>query len=66
MVTNGEVQYQAPKITQRSIGRYLSAAVISEAVQVQKPDPRMCAHALAAVDCPSVHTWFTGDYPIQT
>jgi len=37
IVTNGEVRFQAPKVTQLSIGRYLSTVVISEAVQVQKP-----------------------------
>jgi len=59
------VQFQAPKITQLSIGRYLSTVVISEAVQVQKPDPRIFAHALAAIGCAAVHTWFVGDHPIN-
>jgi len=65
IVTNGEVRFQAPKITQLSIGRYLSTVVISEAVQVQKPDPRIFAHALAAIGCAAVHTWFVGDHPIH-
>ncbi|MGH8058063.1 MAG: HAD family hydrolase, partial [Candidatus Entotheonellia bacterium] len=47
IVTNGEVRFQEQKIKQLSIGRYLSTVVISEAVQVQKPDPRIFAHALA-------------------
>ena len=60
VVTNGEVRFQEPKITQLAIGRYLSTVVISEAVQVQKPDPRIFAHALAAAcslphDLPPVH-----------
>jgi putative hydrolase of the HAD superfamily len=65
IVTNGEVQFQAPKITQLSIGRYLSTVVISEAVQMQKPDPRIFAHALAAIGCAAVHAWFVGDHPIN-
>jgi len=65
VVTNGEVAFQAPKITQLAIGRYLSTAVISEAVQVQKPDPRIFTHALAEVGCPARHTWFVGDDPIN-
>jgi putative hydrolase of the HAD superfamily len=44
IVTNGEVRFQAPKITQLSIGQYLSTVVISEAMRVQKPDPRIFAH----------------------
>lgn len=63
VVTNGEVAFQAPKITQLTIGRYLSTVVISAAVQVQKPDPRIFTHALAAVGCPARHTWFVGDDP---
>ena len=65
IVTNGEVRFQEPKITQLSIGRYLSTVVISEAVQVQKPDPWIFAHALAAIGCAAMHTWFVGDHPIN-
>jgi putative hydrolase of the HAD superfamily len=65
IVTNGEVRFQEPKIKQLSIGRYLSTVVISEAVQVQKPDPRIFAHALAEIGCAALHTWFVGDDPID-
>jgi putative hydrolase of the HAD superfamily len=65
IVTNGEVRFQEPKITQLAIGRYLATVVISEAVQVQKPDPRIFAHALAAIGCAAMHTWFVGDHPIN-
>jgi putative hydrolase of the HAD superfamily len=65
IVTNGEVQFQAPKITQLAIGRYLSTVVISEAVQIQKPDPRIFAHALAEIGCRAGDTWFVGDDPVN-
>jgi len=65
IVTNGEVQFQEPKITQLAIGHYLSTVVISEAVQVQKPDPRIFAYALAALGCAAWHTWFVGDHPVN-
>jgi putative hydrolase of the HAD superfamily len=65
IVTNGEVRFQEPKITQLAIGRYLSTVVISEAVQVQKPDPRIFAQALAAIGCAAWHTWFVGDHPVN-
>ena len=65
IVTNGEVLFQEPKISQLAIGRYLSTVVISEAVQVQKPDQRIFAHALAAIGCAAVHTWFVEDHPIN-
>ena len=61
IVTNGEVQFQEPKIRQLAIGRYLAPVVISEAVQVQKPDPRIFAHALAKIGCRAADTWFVGD-----
>ena len=65
IVTNGEVQFQAPKITQLAIGRYLSTIVISEAVQVQKPDPRIFVHALSEIGCQASETWFVGDHPVN-
>ena len=65
IVTNGEVRFQEPKITQLSIGRYLSTVVISEAVQVQKPDPRIFAHALTEIGCRASGTWFVGDDPVN-
>ena len=65
IVTNGEVPFQAPKIEQLAITRYLSTVVISEAVQVQKPDPRIFAQALTALGCAAGHTWFVGDHPIH-
>jgi putative hydrolase of the HAD superfamily len=65
IVTNGEVPFQEPKIRQLAIGRYLSTVVISEAVHVWKPDPRIFMQALAEVSCAARHTWFVGDDPID-
>jgi putative hydrolase of the HAD superfamily len=47
IVTNGEVQFQAPKITQLAIGRYLSTVVISEAVQRQGTGPHSVVSSVA-------------------
>src|SRR5207237_9207808 len=65
IVTNGEVLFQEPKIAQLAMGRYLSTVVISEAVQFEKPDARIFAHALAEIGCAAGHTWFVGDNPIN-
>jgi putative hydrolase of the HAD superfamily len=65
IVTNGEVPFQAPKIEQLALTQYLSTVVISEAVQVQKPDPRIFAYALAQIGCRAADTWFVGDYPVN-
>ena len=65
IVTNGEVPFQAPKIEQLVITQYLSTVVISEAVQVQKPDPRIFTHDLAQIGCRAADTWFVGDHPVN-
>jgi putative hydrolase of the HAD superfamily len=65
IVTNGETPFQAPKIQQLSIHRYLSTVVISDAVQVHKPDPRIFVHALSELGCQASETWFVGDQPVN-
>jgi putative hydrolase of the HAD superfamily len=37
----------------------------SEAVQMQKPDPRIFARALAEVGCLTSQAWFVGDHPVN-
>jgi putative hydrolase of the HAD superfamily len=32
--------------------------------EVQKPDPRIFAHALAEIGCRAAETWFVGDDPV--
>jgi len=65
VVTNGAVQRQQPKIEVLQIRPYLSTIVISEAMQVKKPDPRIFARALAEVGCSASQTWFVGDHPVN-
>ena len=65
VVTNGDVQRQQPKIAHLQIRPYLSTVVVSEAVQIQKPDPRIFARALTEVGCQASQAWFVGDHPIN-
>jgi putative hydrolase of the HAD superfamily len=65
IVTNGRAQGQHTKIAQLGIRPYLSAVVISEAVQIEKPDPRIFARALAEVGCQASQAWFVGDHPVN-
>jgi len=65
VVTNGTVQRQQSKITHLQIRSYLSTVVVSEAVQMQKPDPRIFALALAEVGCLASQAWFVGDHPVN-
>ena len=65
VVTNGAVQRQQPKIAHLQIRPYLATVVVSEAVQGQKPDPRIFARALTEVGCQASQVWFVGDHPIN-
>jgi putative hydrolase of the HAD superfamily len=65
IVTNGVVRRQQPKIETLHIRPYLSTVVISEAVQVKKPDSRIFARALAEVGCEASQAWFVGDHPVN-
>jgi len=65
IITNGVVRRQQPKIEQLQIRPYLSTVVISEAVHVKKPDPRIFAKALAKVGCQASQAWFVGDHPVN-
>src|SRR5256712_1827903 len=65
VVTNGVVRRQQPKIEQLQIRPYLSTIVVSEAVQIKKPDPRIFAWALAEVGCQASQAWFVGDHPVN-
>jgi putative hydrolase of the HAD superfamily len=65
IVTNGRAQGQRTKIAQLGIRPYLSAVIISEAVQIEKPDPRIFARALAEVGCQASQARFVGDHPVN-
>lgn len=63
LITNGAVSSQQAKIDALGIGSYFAAIVISEAVQLQKPDPRIFYLALSLLDVAPVDAWFIGDHP---
>lgn len=65
VITNGAAQRQQPKIDVLQIRAYLSTIVVSETVQISKPDPRIFALALAEVDCAAAQAWFVGDHPLN-
>lgn len=65
VVANGVVRRQQPKIETLQLRSYLSTVVISEAVQVERPDQHIFAHVLAAMGCQASQAWFVGDHPIN-
>src|SRR4029077_5575637 len=50
LVTNGAGGVQREKLGRTPLGRYFDAIVISTEVGVGKPDPRIFAHAVSAVE----------------
>ena len=65
VVTNGAVQRQQPKIEHLRLRPYLASVMISEAVGIKKPDPRIFARALAELGCHASQAWFVGDHPVN-
>jgi putative hydrolase of the HAD superfamily len=65
VITNGAVQHQQPKIEHLRLRPYLSSVMISEAVGIKKPDPRIFARALVEVGCHASQAWFVGDHPVN-
>jgi putative hydrolase of the HAD superfamily len=64
VVTNGGARAQRRKLDGIGVRHLLSAVVISGAVGVRKPDPRIFALALAGVGATAAETWFVGDHPV--
>jgi putative hydrolase of the HAD superfamily len=65
VITNGAVQRQQPKIEHLRLRPYLASVMISEAVGIKKPDPRIFARALAELGCHASQAWFVGDHPVN-
>lgn len=65
MITNGRVRTQSTKIEVLKLEPYMTAIVISEALQVKKPDSRIFRHALTTMGTQAHETWFVGDNPFN-
>jgi HAD superfamily hydrolase (TIGR01509 family) len=63
LVSNGSPSVQQRKIDALGIRPLLSAVVISGAVGIQKPDPRIFETALNAIQARASNAWFVGDHP---
>ena len=65
VISNGATQRQQSKIDALQIRVYFSTVVISEAVQLKKPDERIFALALTQIGCEAAQAWFVGDHPVN-
>jgi len=63
VVTNGTVRQQELKLRGTGLDKLVAGWVISEAVGVGKPDPRIFAAAREAAGIPSAGGWMVGDHP---
>jgi putative hydrolase of the HAD superfamily len=63
IVTNGPVKLQESKIECLGVAKLVDAIVVSGAVGVHKPHPRIFEVALSRFACASEDVWFVGDHP---
>ncbi|MFT4296585.1 MAG: HAD family hydrolase [Micropruina sp.] len=63
IVTNGPVTMQERKIACLGVANLMTAIVVSGAVGVHKPHPRIFEVARGHFDCASDRIWFVGDHP---
>ncbi|MCQ6557671.1 HAD family hydrolase [Paenibacillus mendelii] len=65
LITNGSIRSQYSKIDQVMIREYFDSILVSDEVQVKKPDKRIFEMALNQLDAGARHTWYIGDHPIN-
>ena len=65
LVSNGNARAQQRKIGALGIAPYFDAMIISGAVGLRKPDPRIFRLGLRAVDAEAAECWFVGDHPLN-
>lgn len=63
IVTNGRTAIQEQKIASVGLAEWVDSVVISEAIGIKKPDPRIFGIACERVQVPKSATWFVGDHP---
>lgn len=64
IVTNGSSAFQNTKIDKLGIRKYMKTIIISEEVNIRKPDPKIFQLALAKIQSNPDTTLFVGDNPI--
>src|SRR5687767_4714009 len=64
IVSNGNARAQRRKVAALGIAPYFDAVIISGAVGLRKPDPRIFRLGLRAVGAELADCWFVGDHPV--
>lgn len=63
IITNGSVHSQNFKINQVNIGDYFDSIIISDEVNILKPDKRIFELALQSLNVSPQTSWYVGDHP---
>lgn len=63
LITNGGEAVQQAKVNALGIRSAFATIIISTAVGVEKPDPRIFQLALASIDVAPEQAWYIGDHP---
>lgn len=64
IVTNGNSDFQNTKIDKLDFRKYMKTIIISEEVDIRKPDPKIFHLALSKIDSNNKNTLFVGDNPL--
>ncbi len=64
IVTNGNSNFQNTKIDKLDFRKYMKTIIISEEVDIRKPDPKIFHLALSKIDSNNEKTLFVGDNPL--
>lgn len=64
IITNGNSNFQNTKIDKLSLRKYMKTIIISEEVDIRKPDPKIFHLALSKINSNNKTTLFVGDNPL--
>jgi putative hydrolase of the HAD superfamily len=64
IITNGNPYFQNTKINKLNVRKYMQTIIISEEVDIRKPDPKIFHLALSKINSNNETTLFVGDNPL--
>lgn len=65
LITNGSVRSQCAKIDQVSLRPFFDTIIVSDEVEVKKPDRRIFELALEQLGASARYSWYVGDHPVN-
>lgn len=65
IITNGSVHTQNSKIDQVMLRDYFDVIIVSDEVQLKKPDKRIFELALERLNAEPQESWYVGDHPVN-